>query len=78
VSVIHDAEDDSSVSTVGAASAEEPDGLPSTGHQEVDAVLASLEGLQDKPVQEHAAVFEAAHDRLRAVLSEGAEAPAGG
>ena len=78
MSVTHDAEDGSSVSTVGAASAEQPGGLPSTGHPEVDAVLASLEGLQDKPVEEHAAVFEAAHDRLRAVLSEGADAPAGG
>jgi len=78
VSVTHDAEDGSSVSTVGAANAGEAGGPPSTGHPEVDAVLASLEGLQDKPVEEHAAVFEAAHDRLRAVLSEGAGAPAGG
>lgn len=78
MSVTHDAEDGSSVSTVGPASAEEPGGLPHTGHPEVDAALASLEGLQDKPVEEHAAVFEAAHERLRVVLSEGAEAPAGG
>ena len=54
------------------------DGSPQSEHPEVDAVLVSLEALQDKPVEEHAAVFEAAHDRLRAVLSEGAEAPAGG
>jgi hypothetical protein len=54
------------------------DGSAKAEHPEVDAVLASLEALQDKPVDEHAAVFEAAHDRLRAVLSEGAEAPTGG
>lgn len=67
----HDADDGP------VASVEEP-GLPATQHPEVDAVLASLEALQDQPVEEHVAVFEAAHDRLRAVLSEGAEAPAGG
>jgi hypothetical protein len=54
------------------------DGTPTVEHPEVDAVLASLEALQDKPVEEHAAVFEAAHDRLRAVLSDGAEPPTGG
>jgi hypothetical protein len=78
VSVIPDADNGSTVRTVSSLSAEEPGGLPSTGHAEVDGVLASLEGLRDKPVEEHAAVFEAAHDRLRAVLSEGAGAPAGG
>lgn len=66
----HDAED-------GIAGTEGPR-VPTTGHPEVDAVLASLDALQGKPVEEHAAVFEVAHDRLRAVLSEGAEAPAGG
>ena len=59
------------------ASAEAPPLAP-TGHPEVDAVLASLEALHETPVAEHAAVFEAAHDRLRAVLSEGAEAPTAG
>lgn len=40
----------------------------STGVAEVDAVLASLEGLADQPVAEHVTVFEQAHDRLRRAL----------
>ncbi len=39
-----------------------------TGDTRVDAVLASLEGLDDRPVSEHAVVFEQAHDQLRAAL----------
>ena len=39
-----------------------------TGVAEVDAVLASLDGLADRPVAEHVAVFEQAHDRLRRAL----------
>jgi hypothetical protein len=41
-------------------------------------VLSSLDVLDGTPLADHAAVFEAAHDRLRAVLSEGAEAPPAG
>ena len=49
-----------------------------TGHPAVDAVLASLEGLEDMPVHEHVAVFESAHDSLRQVLDQAAdEATAG-
>jgi hypothetical protein len=40
-----------------------------TGHREVDAVLASLGALAEASVEEHVAVFEAAHARLRQVLS---------
>ena len=40
----------------------------STGVDEVDAVLASLEGLDATDVAEHPAVFEAAHERLRSAL----------
>ena len=40
----------------------------SVGHPVVDEVLASLETLDGRPVDEHAAVFEAAHERLRAAL----------
>lgn len=40
----------------------------STGVAEVDAVLASLDGLADQPVAEHVTVFEQAHDRLRRAL----------
>jgi hypothetical protein len=39
-----------------------------TGDARVDAVLASLNGLDDRPVSEHAAVFEQAHEQLRAAL----------
>ena len=44
-----------------------------TGEPRVDAVLDSLDGLQDQPVEAHVAVFEKAHDELRAAL----DAPAG-
>ena len=39
-----------------------------TGDARVDAVLASLDGLDERPVSEHAAVFEQAHEQLRAAL----------
>ena len=45
----------------------------STGVAEVDAVLASLDGLADRPVAEHVAVFEQAHDRLRRALDAPAD-----
>jgi len=41
-----------------------------TGHASVDEVLRSLEGLEDRPVTEHVAVFEAAHEALRAALAD--------
>ena len=39
-----------------------------TGVAEVDEVLDSVEALDDRPVEEHAAVFEAAHEQLRRSL----------
>ena len=39
-----------------------------TGVSEVDAVLDSVEALDERPVEEHPAVFEAAHEQLRAAL----------
>ena len=39
-----------------------------TGVADVDAVLDSVEALDDQPVGEHPAVFEAAHERLRRSL----------
>ena len=33
-----------------------------TGHDDVDRVVASLDGLDGRPVSEHVAVFESAHD----------------
>jgi hypothetical protein len=40
----------------------------STGHETVDAVLASLGSLDELPVGEHVAVFERAHESLRRLL----------
>lgn len=40
-----------------------------TGHPAVDEVLRSLDELDGRPVDEHVAVFEQAHDRLRQALS---------
>ena len=42
-----------------------------TGHLEVDGVLRTLETLSVLPVDEHVAVFEEAHVRLRNALSGG-------
>lgn len=41
-----------------------------TGHPVVDEVLNSLATLETVPVAEHVAVFESAHDRLRAALAD--------
>ena len=46
----------------------DPDGQVRTGNVTVDAVLASLEGLEDRPVSEHVEVFEHAHEQLRRAL----------
>ena len=45
-----------------------------TGNAAVDEVLASLEQLDGAPVSEHVPVFEAAHERLRAALSDAGDA----
>ena len=44
-----------------------------TGHPAVDGVLASLSGLDELPVDEHVAVFEAAHDTLRSALADASQ-----
>ena len=40
-----------------------------TGHPQVDDVLASLESLEQLPVEQHVELFEAAHVALRNALS---------
>lgn len=44
---------------------------PATGVPAVDDVLASVQALDDRPVEEHVAVFEQAHERLRRALDPG-------
>jgi hypothetical protein len=48
--------------------AEEPGVTAKTGNAEVDQVLARLDDLTDLPVDQHVAVFEAAHAALRDAL----------
>jgi hypothetical protein len=51
---------------------------PASGDDRVDAVLASLSDLDDRPVAEHVPVFESAHDRLRDALARAGDEPAAG
>ncbi|MCW2843109.1 MAG: hypothetical protein JWN22_1025 [Nocardioides sp.] len=39
-----------------------------TGMDDVDAVIAAVEELEDRPVEEHVGVFESAHEQLRRAL----------
>ena len=48
-----------------------------TGNAAVDEVLRSMQGLQQRPVEEHVAVFEAAHEKLRAALANAGDRPNG-
>jgi hypothetical protein len=41
-----------------------------TGVADVDAVLEAVEDLADRPLEEHVAVFEDAHGRLRRALDD--------
>ena len=46
---------------------------PGNGVDLVDDVLADTAGLDARPVSEHVAVYEAAHDRLREALARAAD-----
>ena len=48
----------------------EIDEFARTGDDAVDAALAQLEGLDDRPVRDHVAVFEAVHGALADRLAE--------
>jgi len=48
-----------------------------TGHEAVDEVLRSLDTLDGRPVDEHVAVFESAHETLRAALASAGDRPGG-
>jgi hypothetical protein len=55
-----------------AGQPERPAGEPAAvDHPAVDEVLRSMERLDARPVDEHVAVFEQAHESLRRTLSEG-------
>lgn len=52
-----------------AAAADQPGDEPvRTGVERVDAVVDAVSDLADRPVDEHVAVFESAHDELRRIL----------
>lgn len=51
-----------------AQSWDEHKSFRSTGHTGADKVLQELEGLAEKPVHEHAAAYQSAHQKLTAVL----------
>jgi hypothetical protein len=46
-----------------------------TGLADVDTVIAAVEGLEERPLEEHIGVFETAHELLRRAL-DGQEPPA--
>ena len=45
-------------------------GLPPTGDDRVDETMAGLGRLPGRPVEEHVAVLEEVHGRLRDILGE--------
>jgi hypothetical protein len=51
--------------------------LPPTGDDRVDEAVAGLSRLPGMPADEHVAVLEEVHGRLRDILGELAEAPDG-
>ena len=61
---------ESAPDTSAAAIGEGSEGS-STGVSAVDEVLASVQQLDGRPVEEHVAVFEQAHERLRRALDPG-------
>jgi hypothetical protein len=65
----------------GASSSGVPDGVPpqpaqSTGDPRVDEAVAGLDRLRELPLDEHPAVLESVHDKLREILGELGEAGA--
>lgn len=47
-----------------------------TGVDRVDTVIAAVEQVEERPVDEHVAVFESAHDHLRRALDDQTPDPA--
>lgn len=46
-----------------------------TGDDRVDSVIVAIEDLEGRPVEEHVAAFEQAHDQLRRALDASPAAP---
>lgn len=61
---VHDAPSGDAI----VADAAPPMAATRTGVAEIDAVLEDVDGLSERPVEEHVAVFEEAHQRLRRAL----------
>lgn len=51
-----------------------PVAIPVTGDERVDDALTLLSGLNSQDVHSHVDVLQEVHDRLRAVLADGASA----
>ncbi len=62
-----------------AAAAESTSDSPPmrTGNERVDAVLESLDGLDDASAEQHVPVFERAHEELRGALDAPADEASG-
>lgn len=54
---------------------DDPAPLEATGDERIDEVLHAVAGLEGRPLEEHVAVFEAAHETLRSALSDAAREP---
>ncbi|HSV37873.1 MAG TPA: hypothetical protein VLI04_03860 [Nocardioidaceae bacterium] len=59
-----------SIETAMEQAAPDPVAAQPTGHHVVDAVLESLEGIDEIPVSEQTPIFEAAQESLRAALAD--------
>lgn len=57
-----------------ASSSEGSPASGDTGHPAVDEVLRTIERLDERPVEEHVAVFEQAHETLRRTLDDAGDA----
>ena len=71
----HDSVDDTGSEDLGGDHDAVPEAV-ATGHPQVDDVLGTLESLSGLPVEQHVAVFEAAHVGLRDALSNAGPAAA--
>jgi len=59
----------------GSSADAEPEAVR-TGVAEVDEVIAAVEGLADRPLEEHVGVFETVHEQLRRALDAPVDDPA--